>query len=65
MTEAALRLIADQMVADVEFARWVRADPARALRDFDLTAEERDRLLRINTQRDASNDRRGREADKP
>ena len=53
------------MVADVEFARWVRADPARALRDFDLTAEERDRLLRINTQRDASNDRRGREADKP
>lgn len=52
MTEAALRLIAAQMAADPKFDRWVRTDPVRALRGFDLTAEERERLLNIDTHRD-------------
>jgi len=52
MTEAALRLVAAEMSADAEFDRWVGADPARALRDFEVTAEEHDRLLRIDIHRD-------------
>jgi hypothetical protein len=56
MTEAALRLIAEQMSADAEFAKWVCADPGRALREVDLTPDERDRLLRMTAPHDRGAD---------